>query len=603
MEKIGYQDRVAWVDLTRGQIEYKEIGEDIKRKYIGARGIGNKFVFDNGPNVEPLEPENLLTIMTGPITGTQVAMGNRLAVVTKSPLTGTITNSHMGGWAGSRIRWAGLDGFAIKGKADRPIYLYVEDGNVQILEAGDLWGKGVHEVVQIMRERYGDKDLSVVAIGQAGENLVKFASFINEDDRAAGRGGTGAVAGSKNLKAIVAKGSVKNALRPEQEEEHKNARQTALKLIMEGNITAPGKGGLSVYGTNVLMNIINEIGGLPAYNAKQSHFEYADQISGESYRKEIGISDPTCHACPVACKKEVEVKEGKYKTRIESMEYETAWAIGAMCGNANKEASAYMLEKINNYGMDTIETGNAMAMLMEATEKGIVKDDGINWGEVDKMIDLIDKVANRQGIGDILAEGTAKAAARFGDPELAMSVKNQSIAAYDPRGVQGIGLNYATGNRGACHVTGYTIASEVLGIPEPTDRLEWKGKGKLVKTFQDLHAFSDSLDICKFSSFSIGADEYAAQYGTMVGREFTAEDVLKTGERIVNLERYYNNLNGLDQKDDKLPKRFLTEGATKHTVDNVVSNLEEMLKEYYQERGWANGVVPEEKLRELEIIE
>lgn len=333
MKLPGYQDKVAWIDLSEEKIEYKEIGEDIKEKYIGARGIGNKYVFDNGPKVNPLDAENMLAIMTGPITGTQVTMGNRLAVVTKSPLTGTITNSHMGGWAASRIRWAGFDGFVIKGKADRPIYLFVENGQVEIREASDIWGKGIHEVVQIMRERYGEKDLSVIAIGQAGENLVKFSAILNEDDRAAGRGGTGAVAGSKNLKAIVIRGSTKNALKPEQGEEHKKARQTALKMIMEGVITAPKKGGLSVYGTNVLMNVLNEVGGLPAYNAKQSHYELADEISGEAYRKELLVSDPTCHACPVACKKEVEVKEGKFKTSVESMEYETAWSLGAMCGN------------------------------------------------------------------------------------------------------------------------------------------------------------------------------------------------------------------------------------------------------------------------------
>jgi len=600
----GYQDRVAWINLSTGKIDYNEIEEEIKLKYIGARGIGNKYVFDNGPNVQPFDEENMMAILTGPITGTQVTMGNRLCVVTKSPLTGTITNSHMGGWTASRIRWAGLDGFVIKGKADKPVYLYVENGEVTIKDASEFWGKGVHEVVHMMRERYGDKDLSVMSIGQAGENLVKFSGILNEDDRAAGRGGTGAIAGSKNLKAIVIKGSVKNALKPKQVEEHKEARKTALKMIMEGDITAPKKGGLSLYGTNVLMNILNEIGGLPAYNAKQTHFDLADEISGETYRKEQLVSDPTCHACPVACKKEVEVKEGKYKTIVESMEYETAWAVGAMCGNANREASIYMLEKMNDYGMDTIETGNALSMLMEASEKGLVTgDDSIQWGDVDKMIETIHKIATRNGIGDMLAEGPGRAAKQLGDPELAMAVKNQSIAAYDPRGVQGIGLNYATGNRGACHVTGYTIASEILGIPEPTDRLKWEGKGDLVKVFQDLHAFSDSMDICKFSSFSTGADEYAAQYATMVGREFTAEDVLKVGERIVNLERYYNNLNGFDRKDDRLPKRFLEEGATKHTQDNVVSNLDKMIEEYYQERGWVDGVVPEEKLRELEIIE
>ncbi|WP_339062006.1 aldehyde ferredoxin oxidoreductase C-terminal domain-containing protein [Tepidibacillus marianensis] len=373
-----------------------------------------------------------------------------------------------------------------------------------------------------------------------------------------------------------------------------------MKLIMDSPITAPGKGGLSVYGTNVLMNLLNTVSGLPAYNGKLSHFEQADAISGESYREELLVSEPTCHACPVACKKEIEVRDGKYKTRVESMEYETAWSLGAMCGNDDKEASAYMLDQCNRYGMDTIDSGVAISFAMEASEKGLIEEE-IKWGDVDKMIEILDKIPFRQGIGDLLSEGAGKAAKKIGAPELSMTVKDQGIPAYDPRGVQGIGVTYATSNRGACHVNGYTIASEILGVPEPTDRLERKGKGDLSRIFQDLAAFGDSMDICKFSSFAEGAEEYAAQLATMIGREMTAEDVMKTGERIVNLERYYNNLNGFVGKDDTLPKRFLTEGGSKHS-DGVVSSLPEMLEEYYQGRGWVEGVVPEEKLKELEII-
>ncbi|MFT9486432.1 MAG: aldehyde ferredoxin oxidoreductase family protein [Tepidibacillus sp.] len=596
----GYLNKVAWIDLTNGTVDYKEIDEENARKYIGGRGLGTKYVFDNGPLVEALSPDNMLAIMTGPTTGTQVTMGNRVAVVTKSPLTGTITNSHAGGWAGSRIRWSGFDGLTVKGKADHPVYLYVENGQVEIKDASDLWGKNVHEVVKIMRNRYGEEDLSVMTIGKAGENLVKFASIMNENDRANGRGGVGAVMGSKNLKAIVIRGSQKNMLKPVQPDEHKAARQKALKLIMDNPVTSPGKGGLSVYGTNVLTNMMNAVSAFPAYNGKQSHFEQADEISGETFRATLLVSEPTCHACPVACKKELEVKDGKYKVKVESMEYETAWALGAMSGNFNREAMAYMLYQCNDYGMDTIEAGNTLAMAMEASEKGLIEEE-IKWGDADKMIELLDKIAVREGLGDLLAEGGGKASKKLGAPELSMSVKDQSIPAYDPRGVQGIGLTYATSNRGACHVNGYTIASEMLGIPEPMDRLQVKGKGNLTKVFQDLAAFGDSMDICKFSSFAEGAEEYAAQLATMIGRDMTAEEVMKTGERIVNLERYYNNLNGFDRKDDTLPKRFLTEGATKHS-EGVVSNLAEMLEEYYQLRGWVDGVVPEEKLKALEIL-
>jgi len=596
----GYLNKVAWIDLTTQAIEYKGISDDDAEKYIGGRGIGTKYVFDNGPLVEALSPDNMLAIMTGPITGTQVTMGNRVAIVTKSPLTGTVTNSHAGGWAGSRIRWAGFDGMTVKGKADKPVYLYVEDGKVEIRDASDLWGKNVREVISILTDRYGEQDLSVMTIGQGGENLVKYAGIINEKDRAHGRGGVGAVAGSKNLKAIVIRGSQKNMLKPAQADEHKEARKKAMKLIMDSPVTAPGKGGLSVYGTNVLMNLLNTVSGLPAYNGKYSHFDLADNIGGESYRENLLVSEPTCHACPVACKKEVEVKEGKYKVRVESMEYETAWSLGAMCGTDNKEAASYMLNQCNDYGIDTIEVGTTISMAMEAYERGLIEEE-IKWGDVDKMIELIDKIAIRDGIGDLLAEGGGKAARKLGAPELSMTVKDQSIPAYDPRGVQGIGVTYATSNRGACHVNGYTIASEIMGIPEPQDRLAVKGKGDLSRIFQDLAAIGDSMDICKFSSFAEGAEEYASQLATMLGRGLTADDVMGIGERIVNLERYYNNLNGFDGKDDTLPKRFLTEGGSKHS-DGVISNLPEMLEEYYAGRGWVEGVVPEAKLKELGII-
>lgn len=595
----GYRNRVAWVNLTTGDIEYRGIDEQDAVKYIGGRGLGVKYLLDQGPQLEPYSPENLLCVMTGPLTGTRVNMSGRLAVVTKSPLTGTVTDSHMGGWTAARLKWANFDALVFHGQSDHPVYLYVEDGQAEVRDASDLWGKGVRETIRILQDRYGKEDLSVMAIGQAGENLVKFASIINENDRSAGRGGTGSVMGHKQLKAIVIKGK-SNMPKPADEEKYKVAIRNGLKAIMESPITAPNKGGLSLYGTNVLMNVTNTVGALPTRNSQFSNFDLADDISGETIRDTILAEEPTCHACPVACKKLVEVKDGKYKTRVESYEYESAWALGANCGTNNREAVAYMIDRCNEYGLDTIEMGNALSTAMEAYEKGLHQEQ-IDWGDVDLMIDWIRKTAAREGIGNTLAEGAGRAAAAFGNAKLAMVVKNQSIPAYDPRGIQGIGLGYATSNRGACHLRGYTVASEILGIPEPTDRLHAEGKGLLLKIFQDLHSFSDSLDICKFSAFAEGAQEYAEQYSAVVGVDITMEDVLTIGERIYNLERYYNNLTGFDGKDDTLPERFLTEGGTGGS-EGEISKLPEMLKEYYAERGWVDGVVPEEKLRELQII-
>lgn len=601
MQLGGYRNHEAWVNLTEGAIEYRKLNEEDVKKYVGARGLGVKYMVDNQIyNVDPLSPDNMLAVMTGPLTGTRIHMSGRLCTVTRSPLTGTVTDSHMGGWTAARLKWAGFDNLIFTGKSENPVYLYVEDGKAELKDASSLWGKSTRETIKALQALYGDKDTSVMAIGQGGENLVLYAGWMNEDDRSAGRGGTGAVAGSKNLKAIVIKATQKgNMPEPALPEKYPTAIKAGLTAINEGALTAPNKGGLSVYGTNVLMNIMNEVGGLPTKNSQESYFPEADAISGEAIREEILVAEPTCHACPVACKKEVEVKDGKYKTRTESYEYESAWALGANCGTSNKEAIAYLINQCNEYGIDTIELGNTFSMAMEASEKGLLEEK-IAWGDVDAMIALTEKIVARDGLGDILAEGPGNAAAKLGNPDLAMVCKNQAIPAYDPRAVQGIGLAYATSNRGGCHLRGYTIAAEIAGIPEAVDRFQVEGKGTLLKIFQDLHAFSDSLDLCKFSSFSENADIYAEQYSAVVGIELTGDDIMKIGERVYNIERYFNNQAGFAGKEDTLPKRFLTEPATGNSKGSI-SHLAEMLKEYYEVRGWTDGVVTPEKLKELEI--
>lgn len=604
----GYANRVAWIDLSDGAIEYKGIDEKDAEMYLGARGLGVKYVFDNGPEVDPLSPENILCVMGGPLTGTNVNMSGRLAVITKSPLTGTIADSHMGGWTAAKLKWSGFDGLVFKGKADKPVYAYLEDGQVTLHDASDVWGKGIHETLKILRERHGE-DCDGMAIGPAGENGVRYAAWINVDDRAAGRNGTGAVAGSKNLKAIIIKGDKKNRPQPADKEADKAARKKALAAIMaEENITAPKKGGLSLYGTEVLMNITDSIGALPTRNSQATAFgsEKAEVMSGEYVREHILVGDPTCHACPVACKMEVEITEGPFKVRMESVEYEPAWSLGANCDNDDIASVAYMINMCNDYGMDPIELGNVLSVYMEASEKGYTNGAGVlNWGDTMAMVETIRKIPFREGVGDILAEGGARAAEAFGHPEISMSVKGQSIPAYDPRGLKGMGIAYATSNRGACHLRAYTPAAELGVMPFGSlkvDPLEWKGKGELTKVFQDVHAVSDSLDLCKFSAFAIGMDEYTEQLNAMTGMTFTVEELLKCGERIYNLERYYNNLNGLGEGSDYLPKRFTDEPSTMPGSEGQVCELDLMLEEYYAARGWENGVVPEAKLKELAII-
>jgi aldehyde:ferredoxin oxidoreductase len=605
MKLGGYANHVARIDLTKGDVRYEQIPEEWARKYIGARGLGVRYLLENGPEVDALSPDNLLCFMNGPLTGSPANMSGRMAIVTKSPLTGTVTDSHHGGWSAARLRWAGFDGLLFEGRAEKPVYAYVEDGKVELHDASDLWGLGVHETIKRLQEKYGERDLTVIAIGPAGENMVKYGSWINEDDRASGRGGTGAVGGSKHLKAVVVKGK-KKLTKPADNDAWKVAHSRSLATIMdEKNVTAPRKGGLSVYGTNVLMNITSNMGAIPAYNGKVTSFgEGAELISGEWVEENILVHNPTCHACPVACKKEVEITEGPYAgLRMESLEYEPAWSLGANCGNDNAASVAKMIDLANDFGMDAIEIGDVLGCFMEATERGISNGDpGLAWGDHPSMIQMIEKVAYRQGIGNVLADGIDATANYFGYPEIAMSVKGQGIPAYDPRGLKGMGIAYATSNRGACHLRAYTPASELGLIPLRTDPLEWKGKGELTKIFQDLHAFSDSLDLCKFSAFAMGADEYAAQYSAMVGIPFTPDEVMETGERIYNLERYFNNLAGHREGSDYLPKRFTTEPSTMPGSEGHVCELDQMLEEYYAARQWENGVVPQAKLQAMGIV-
>ena len=457
MELGGYANRMAHVDLTAGDVEYKPIPEDWALKYIGARGLGVRYMLENGPEVDPLSPDNLLCFMNGPLTGTAANMSGRMAIVTKSPLTGTVTDSHHGGWSAARLRWAGFDGLIFKGKADKPVYAYCHDGVVELLDASAVWGKGVHATVKHFRKKYGEKDLTVIAIGQAGENQVKFACWVNEDDRASGRGGTGCVGGSKNLKAIVVKAK-KSFPKPKNKEAWKPAHSRALATIMdEKNITSPRKGGLSVYGTNVLMNITSNMGALPAMNGRVTSFgDKAEAISGEWVEQNILVNNPTCHACPVACKKEVKIEDGPYAgTHMESFEYEPAWSLGANCGNDNAGSIARLIQLANKYGMDAIEIGDVIATYMEATHHGYTNGDGgLQWGDHKAMVKMVKKVAHRKGVGDLLADGCDAVAKHFGHPEIAMTVKGQGIPAYDPRGLKGMGIAYATSNRGRLPSTG-----------------------------------------------------------------------------------------------------------------------------------------------------
>ncbi|WP_251341524.1 aldehyde ferredoxin oxidoreductase family protein [Haloplanus halophilus] len=620
----GFRDHVAHVDLGSGDVAYQGIDDEDAKKYIGGRGLGVKYVFDAGPEVDPLGPDNRLVFMNGPLTGSQAVMSGRIAICTKSPLTGTVTDSHHGGWSGARLKWSGFDGLVFEGQSEDPVYAVVEDGEVELRDASHLWGKGVHETRDLVEEEvegsYG-KNLSIMAIGPAGENEVRYSCIINEDDRASGRGGTGCVMGNKGLKAVVVKSGTKMPKPADSDTFGEGARQ-AMQVIQESDVTAPNEGALSMYGTNVLMNITEEMDGHPTKNGKYtSSFAMneeegtdveAEKISGENVRENILVDEPTCHSCPVACKKEVEVnykhKGQDMNVRMESYEYESAWALGTNSTNDDRDSIAVMIDRCNDMGVDTIDMGNIFAMSMEMTEKGKLDDldDGVDWGDEEHMIDLIEEVGHRSSdLGDLLAKGAEGIADEMDAHDCRLDVKGQTIAAYDPRCMKGMGIGYATSNRGACHLRGYTPAAEILGIPEKVDPYEWEGKGELCATFQDLHAISDSFDICKFNAFAEGIEEYVKQYNGMTGRDLSEDELMTAGERVYNLERYFNNLAGFDGADDSLPGRFV-EGDEEaipgqRGSEGELCELAEMKDEYYSHRGWVDGVVTDDTLERLDI--
>lgn len=603
----GYANRIAWVDLAEKRVEYLEVDDDEATKFIGGRGLGGRFLLKHAVGKDPLSPENLLILMTGPLTGSDAPLSNRLATVTRSPLTGAFADSHCGGYAGPALKLSGFDGIVLTGASDDPVLLVAKNGELSIESAEALWGKTTFEAYRSIKRKYGARAV-FHGIGPAGENLVKFANIMHfsrfaAGGRASGRCGVGAVMGSKKVKGVVMLPDLEKRPEPADPEKFKNAVSEAMKRIEESDVMSPGKGGLSVYGTAVLVNVINELGAFPAKNAKQTIFEEAYYISGENLRGTILRRQLTCFKCPVACKRESVVKDGKFKHESEGPEYESIWALGAMTGLGHIEAISYLNYLANSYGLDTIELGNTLAVACEASERGLIQD-SIKWGDADALVELIRKIAYREGdLGDVLAEGGASAAEKFGAPEISMSVKRLSIPAYDPRGLKGMGLTYATSNRGACHLRAYAVSSEVLGIPYKSDPLAYEGKVDLVIALERLFAVIDSLTICKFSGFALTKEDYAALYSSMTGIEASPDDLDKIGERIWTQERYFNQLHGFARKDDNLPNRFFEEASSKGEVYDR-GTFERMLDEYYEKHGYSpDGTVPEETLRSLGIID
>lgn len=592
----GYNGKILRVNLKAKTIKTETLNEELAKKYIGGRGLGTKIMMDEvDPQVDALSPENKLLIVTGPMTGNPVATGGRYMVVTKSPLSGTIASSNSGGRWGAELKFAGYDLIIFEDKADEPVYLNIEDDKVELLSAEDLWGTTVSVTTKKLEEKHV-KGAKVLTIGPAGENLSKIAAVINDEDRAAGRSGVGAVMGSKNLKAIVVKGSGKPAVFDDAKLKEVNKSQ--LSKIKENGVTGQG---LPTYGTAVLVNILNELGSLPTNNFLLSQFGKAEEISGEALAEKYLIKNTACYRCPIACGRYVKMEAGEGG----GPEYETLWAFGSDCGISDLKAIIEANYWCNEMGLDTISAGATIAAAIELKEKGYIKDDELDglkleFGNATDIMEWTKRMGYRQGLGNKMAEGSYRLTEGYGVPELSMTVKKLELPAYDPRGIQGQGLQYATTNRGGCHVRGYLISPEILGIPEQLDRFATEGKENWAKTYQDLTAVIDSLGICLFTSFALKAPDYADMCNVITGSEHMAESILAAGDRIWNLEKMFNLKAGIDSSQDTLPKRLLDDPIAEGPSQGWITKLDEMLPKYYQVRGWsAEGIPTEEKLKSL----
>jgi aldehyde:ferredoxin oxidoreductase len=616
---MAWTQKVLRVNLTRGSCEPEALNMDWARNYLGQRGLASKYLVEEmDPKVDPLSPENLMIMATGPLTGTMASTGGRYSVITKSPLTGAIACSNSGGFIGAEIKNAGWDMIIFEGRSSEPVYLYLENDKAELLPAGDLWGKSVWDTDAELHRMHQDPLLRIATIGRSAEQGCLYAGVINDLHRAAGRSGVGTVMASKNLKAVAVRGTlgVGNIRDPAA---FMAATEAGKKVLAENAVTGDG---LPRYGTQVLMNVINEIGAMPTRNMREVQFEGAEKISGEAMNEPRAsdgkpnlVTNAACFGCTIACGRISTVDQGHYtiKNKPEywgasgGLEYEAAWALGCDTGVDDIDALTYANFICNEDGFDPISFGSTLAAAMELYEMGVLTTEHtggveLNFGSAKALTTMVELTAKGEGFGREIGMGSKRLCDKYGHPDLSMTVKGQEFPAYDPRAVQGMGLTYATSNRGACHLRSYTISSEVLGIPEKTDPLTIDGKPELVKAFQDITAAVDSSGLCLFTTFAWTLEDISPQIGAACEGDWSVEALVEAGERIWNLERKFNMDAGLTGKDDTLPKRLLKDAAKTGPAKGRVNDLGKMLPLYYELRGWSpDGVPTPETLDRLSI--
>lgn len=604
----GWTGKLLRVNLTTGISKIEDIPKDWLADYIGGRGLAARYLYEEmDPTADPLSPENKLIFATGPLTGTPVPCGARYMVVTKGALTDAITTSNSGGHWGPELKFAGYDLVILEGKAPKPSYLFVYDDQVEVRDAAKYWGKGVFATEDGLREELGIPELRIASIGPAGENQVRFACIMNDKHRAAGRSGVGAVMGSKNLKAIAVRGTGGVSMADP------DAFMKAFWSMRDKMKDHPGRKELGEYGTAPTIDLTNMYGGLPTRNFKQGQFEHTEKINGNAIADTRLVSNKACFACTIACGRVCKLEDGadKYMVNMhprnwkeagEGPEYETVWALGADVGVGDLDAVLKANWLCNDLGMDPISMGATLAAAMELYEKGVIGDNRVEmpltFGSSEALIRMTEATAYREGFGDELAEGAKRMGESLAHPEVFMGSKGQEFPAYDPRGFQGMGVAYATCNRGGCHLRAWTPAPETSGEMDPHTPV---GKGEWVAREQNNTTAHDNTGICLFVGGAGAAlDDLVPCTAAATGVNYSSADFLKIGERTWNLERLWNQRAGMGRADDSLPERLLKEAQTEGPAAGVTVNLDVMLDNYYRERGWSEqGVPSREKLAEL----
>lgn len=608
---FGYMGKILRVDLSSARISEEAIKEEDCKMFLGGSGIATKYLWDEVPKrTDPLGPDNELIFMTGPLTGTESPSAGRYVVVTKSPLTGFWGEANSGGNWGVHFKISGFDGAIFTGISAKPVYLVIDEGKAELKDASKIWGKSVIETTNLIKVELGD-DFEVACIGVGGENLVKYACIINDLHRAAGRCGVGAVMGSKKLKAIAVRGS--QEIKVANKEKFSEVSKTNYDLINESMLKIT----LETYGTAMATDLINVRGGFPTRNWQTGVFPDIEIISGITLAETLLTDRKHCYACPISCGRVSVVKSGPYACKGEGPEFETIGAFGGMCALESLEAVTLAHNLCDDYGLDVISAGSTIAFTMECYEKGILTKDqtdglDIKFGDPDVVIKLIPKIARREGIGDLMAEGTMRMAKKLGkgSEKFAMHVKGLELPGYDPRAAKICGLAFATANRGGDHITAYVEGPAFIDIPflcvedskieDPL--IEDPREALIVKNLEDANTVFDAMGTCKFMGMALAAQDWVDMIANCVGWDMTVDDFRKTGERIYNLSRAFSVREGCTRADDSLPLRLYEEPMPEGAAEgHRVEKMDEMLDAYYEFRGWDKkaGKPTPEKLKEL----